>query len=248
MKLLISPKDVGEAREAINGGADIIDVKNPKEGSLGANFPWIIKEIEGITPKDREISAAIGDFPNIPGTASLAALGAAISGADYVKVGLYGLSSKEDAILLASSVVKSVKDYDKGIKVVVAGYADFYRINSINPMIIPEIGKKSGADIIMLDTAIKDGKKLFDHIPMDKLIDFVKDSHNYGISVALGGSLSGSDIEPLYQIGVDIIGIRGAACDGNDRLNGRIKAEMVRKLKERIPLSIKINKESPSKR
>jgi uncharacterized protein (UPF0264 family) len=39
--LLISPINTQEAREAINGGADIIDVKNPKEGSLGANFPWV---------------------------------------------------------------------------------------------------------------------------------------------------------------------------------------------------------------
>ena len=38
MKVLISPKDEFEATEAVNGGADIIDVKNPIEGSLGANF------------------------------------------------------------------------------------------------------------------------------------------------------------------------------------------------------------------
>lgn len=234
MKLLISPKDEEEATEAINGGADIIDVKNPKEGSLGANFPWIIKRIKKMTPNDREVSAAIGDFPNIPGTASLAALGAAMSGADYVKVGLYGLNSREDAILLASSVVKSIKDYDTGIKVVVAGYADFYRINSVNSTFIPEIGKTSGADFVMLDTAIKDDKNLYDHISMDKLRDFVEYSHKYGLSVAFGGSLSEKDIEPLHSIGVDVIGIRGAACEGNDRLSGRIKAERVKKLKEKI--------------
>ncbi len=37
MLLLISPIQK-EAQEAIEGGADIIDVKNPKEGSLRANF------------------------------------------------------------------------------------------------------------------------------------------------------------------------------------------------------------------
>lgn len=39
MKLLVSPINKEEAIAAYKGGADIIDVKNPKEGSLGANFP-----------------------------------------------------------------------------------------------------------------------------------------------------------------------------------------------------------------
>ncbi len=37
MKLLVSPYTVEEAGEVLKGRADIIDVKNPKEGSLGAN-------------------------------------------------------------------------------------------------------------------------------------------------------------------------------------------------------------------
>jgi len=36
--LLISPINTEEALEAIEGGADIVDVKNPKEGSLGASL------------------------------------------------------------------------------------------------------------------------------------------------------------------------------------------------------------------
>ncbi|GAI18919.1 unnamed protein product [marine sediment metagenome] len=40
--LLVSPRDINEALAAVRGGADILDIKNPEEGSLGANFPWII--------------------------------------------------------------------------------------------------------------------------------------------------------------------------------------------------------------
>lgn len=35
MKLLISIKDVDEAEDAVLGGADIIDIKDPTIGSLG---------------------------------------------------------------------------------------------------------------------------------------------------------------------------------------------------------------------
>lgn len=98
MLLLISPKNIEEAKEAIAGGAHIIDVKNPPEGSLGANFPWVIEEVKNITPKNLLVSATVGDVPYKPGTVSLAALGVAVSGADYIKVGLYGTKTYYEAV------------------------------------------------------------------------------------------------------------------------------------------------------
>ncbi len=105
MQLLVSPRDIPEARKSL--AADIIDVKKPSEGSLGANFPWVIREIKALSTKP--VSAAIGDFDYKPGGASLAAYGAACSGADYVKVGLM-FDGIEKASVLIESVVKAVKD------------------------------------------------------------------------------------------------------------------------------------------
>ena len=87
--MLISPADEKEAVEAIRGGAEIIDVKNPKEGALGANFPWVIKRIREITPRNIEVSCALGDVPNLPGAMSLAALGAATTGYIGDQHGIY---------------------------------------------------------------------------------------------------------------------------------------------------------------
>ena len=36
MKCLVSARNLDEVHTIIQGGADIIDLKNPKEGSLGA--------------------------------------------------------------------------------------------------------------------------------------------------------------------------------------------------------------------
>lgn len=55
MKLLVSPISVEEARIALEGGADIIDVKNPKEGSLGANFPDVIQSVKRAITKNKKI-------------------------------------------------------------------------------------------------------------------------------------------------------------------------------------------------
>jgi uncharacterized protein (UPF0264 family) len=47
MKVLVSPVSLEEARAvAAAGGTDIVDLKNPQEGSLGPSFPWIIGAVE----------------------------------------------------------------------------------------------------------------------------------------------------------------------------------------------------------
>src|SRR5215217_9198029 len=88
MRLLVSVTDVASAAVAVAAGADIVDVKNPAEGALGAPSPRVIEGVRAAVPAEVPVSAAIGDMPNLPGTAALAALGAARSGATFVKVGL----------------------------------------------------------------------------------------------------------------------------------------------------------------
>jgi uncharacterized protein (UPF0264 family) len=234
LKLLISPTDEEEALEAIAGGADIIDVKNPKEGALGASFPWVIKRIREITPKNIEVSCALGDVPNLPCAVSLAALGAATTGVDYVKVGLYGVKTKEDAVYLMQNVTKAIKDCNFSIKVVATGYADAERIGAVNPLFVPDIARKAEADIAMVDTAVKDGKPLFAFLTSDQLRSFVNAAHDYGLKAALAGSLRKEDLPAVYALGADVVGLRGAACTQGDRVGGRITRENVRVLVEAV--------------
>jgi uncharacterized protein (UPF0264 family) len=227
MKLLVSPINVQEAIISEQGGADIIDVKNPKEGSLGANFPWVIQEIRSHVKKP--LSATIGDFNYKPGTASLAALGAAASGAQYIKVGLYDIHTDAEAFDVMSSVVKAVKSFDKNRIVVASGYSDHSRINSIDPLRLPPIAKKAGCDVVMVDTGVKDGKSTFDFMDYATLKEFVDSAHANGVECALAGSIKFKDIELLKELKPDIIGVRGLVCGGNR--NDGIKPELIAKLK-----------------
>ena len=232
MKLLISPKNETEALEAIAGGADIIDVKNPKEGPLGANFPWVIKRIRQITPANIEVSCTLGEAPNLPGSMALAALGAATTGVTYIKVGLYGLKTPEEAVHLMRNITKAAKEYNPLIKVVASGYADAARISTVDPLLVPKIAHEAQADIAMLDTAIKDGKSLFNFLTETQLQQFVGTAHNYGLRAALAGSLQKEDLPAVCALGVDVVGLRGAACTLNDRVNGQITREKVQELAE----------------
>jgi uncharacterized protein (UPF0264 family) len=240
LKLLISPKNEQEAVEAIAGGADIIDVKNPKEGPLGANFPWIIKRIRQITPKNTEVSCTLGEVPNLPGSMALAALGAATTGVNYIKAGLYGLKTPEEAVYLMQSVSKAAKDYNPSIKVVASGYADAGRISTVDPLLVPKIAHETKADIAMIDTAIKDGKSLFSFLTKPQLRRFVVAAHNYGLKAALAGSLQKEDLPLVHALGADVVGLRGAACTLSDRVNGEITREKVRELVEVVKRAEKL--------
>jgi uncharacterized protein (UPF0264 family) len=229
VKLLISSVDEKEAAEAVAGGADIIDVKNPKEGALGASFPWTIKRIRKIA-RNVEVSCTLGDLPNLPGSVSLAALGAAATGVDYVKVGVGGVKIKEDAVYLLRNAVKAAKEHNSKIKIVAAGYADAKRVGSISPLLVPEIADEANADVAMVDTAIKDGGNLFTFLSEEQLRIIVDDTHDRGLEAALAGSLRKEQISNVYTLKADIIGLRGAACTNGDRMNGRITQENVNEL------------------
>lgn len=243
LKLLVSPMDEKEALEAIAGGADIVDVKNPKEGPLGASFPWVIKKIRDLTPKNIEVSCTIGDLPNLPGTASLAALGAATLGVNYIKAGLYDVKNKDDAVVLMRSVTKAVKMFDSSIKVVATGYADAADVDAVNPLLVPSIAHASNCDVAMIDTAVKDGKNLFDHLSSQQLQVFVDEAHSFNLKAALAGSIKKEHIPILHTLGADIIGVRGAACTNGDRKHGHITSQLVRDLTQTLQ-----NAENPNSR
>lgn len=236
MKLLISPFSIEEAKIAIKGAVDIIDVKNPNEGSLGANFPWVINHIRRLVHENghQEISATIGDIPNLPGTASLAALGAANCNVDYIKVGLKGPQTQEDAITLMKMVSRAVKDYKDSIKVVAAGYADFERFQTLSPLMLPKIARLTDTDVVMIDTGIKDGRSLFDFLSRAELQGFLDHAREVGIQTALAGSLKPSHIPSLRELNPSIIGIRGAVCEGYDRLKGKMQLSKINEFKTKI--------------
>ena len=220
MQLLVSPSTIDEAKRS--GAADIIDVKKPSEGSLGANFPWVIREIKSLSAKP--LSAAIGDFDYKPGGAALAAYGAACAGADYVKIGL-AFDGEEKARDVIGAVVRAVKDEFPKKYVVIAAYSDYQRMHSISPFKMAPIAAACGADVAMVDTGIKDRQSTFAFMNEDTLRSFTETNKELGLRTALAGALKFEDIDALKRINPDIIGVRGMVC-GGDR-NATIREDLI---------------------
>jgi len=229
MQVLISPISLEEAFAVVEGGADVVDIKNVKEGSLGASFPWIIREIvKSLAGRNVTFSATLGDLPFKPGTASLAALGACAAGARYVKAGLHGVSGLDEAVSMMTAVARSCREYDPSIVVVAAGYADYRRFGGISPQTLVAAASRAACDLVMVDTAFKDGQSLFDALGLNEITDFVGAAHAAGMKVALAGSVKLEHLQELHRIGPDVVGIRGAVCAGRDR-NTRIDPDLVRR-------------------
>jgi uncharacterized protein (UPF0264 family) len=225
MKLLVSVVDADEARAAAAAGADIVDVKNPAEGSLGAPSPAVIAAV--CAAVGQPVSAAIGDMPNLPGTAALAAAGAANSGATFVKVGLWGVSTEDDAVALLSAVRAAVPD----AVVVAAAYADARRVPHapLAPELLPRVARAAGVEVCLLDTAIKDGRGLLEWLSPEP---FVAEAHDLGLEVALAGALRAEDLPMIENTGADIAGVRSAACVGGR--SGSLDGALVGAMRERL--------------
>jgi uncharacterized protein (UPF0264 family) len=228
MRVLISPVSVEEARAVRAGGADIIDVKNVAEGSLGASFPRVIRAVaDAVGQPPVTISATLGDLPYKPGTAALAALGAVTSGARYVKAGLHGVADAAQAAEVMRAVCEACKDAERAVRVVAAGYADYRRFGGIAPDVVLEAATLAGCDGAMLDTAFKDGPTLFDALTEAELAAFVTRGRALGLEIALAGSVGVAHVDALRDLGTDIVGVRGAVCGAGDR-RGAIAVERVR--------------------
>src|SRR5262245_47167169 len=225
MRLLVSVVSAAEARVAADAGAHVIDVKDPSRGALGEAAPAVVRAVREATPPHLPVSAALGDGPFAPAVAAARAGESAASGAAFVKLGL-----RDTSLLEASASFRAARaSLPDGVRLVVAGFADFARAGAPRPHDLPELAAAVGAHGCLLDTAVKDGRGLFHWLGEPELGAFVEACRARGLFSALAGSLQAEDLARLAPIGPDLVGVRGAACVG-DRVGGSVDAERVRAL------------------
>src|ERR1700729_3254393 len=160
MRLLVSVVSAAEAQRALAGGADIIDVKDPREGALGAPAPRVLSEVVAAVGGAAPVSVALGDVPALPHTAALAARGAVACGARFVKVGLRGVADMDGAARLMSAVLEAV---GPGVAVIAAAYADAGALDppALAPGWLPAVVEWTGIAGALVDTFVKDGRGLY---------------------------------------------------------------------------------------
>ncbi len=229
MKLLISVTSALEAQAALQGGADIIDVKNPAEGALGAAAVVALRDVCALLSTGGTVSAALGESNSAPGILALAAYGAATLGARYVKLGLQ-MANPAEAIALLQLVQSALHLANPDCALIAVGYADAAEIGALSWQLLPEVAHAARIKGCLIDTALKDGRRLFDHCAEPALARWVAECREADLLCALAGSLGQTDLPALSRLNPDVAGFRGAACEG-DRVNGRVEARLVAALR-----------------
>ena len=202
-RMLASVANLAEARLAAACGVDIIDLKNPREGALGALSTRVVGEIVNTLDSAAPVSATIGDLPMQPETIIPAVGAMAATGVDYVKLGFFP-GGDWPAVLAGLRPMAA-----RGVKLVAVLFAD-------QPVELTWVAALADAGFAgaMLDTADK-GKgsltRLRDTAFLGSFVDIARWHH---LLCGLAGSLRSDDVVPLSALGPDYLGFRGALCGG----------------------------------
>jgi uncharacterized protein (UPF0264 family) len=222
MRMLVSVRDVPEALLAAHGGADFIDLKEPRDGALGglaiatiATIVRALREQHGQLARRLPISATIGDLPMSDLGAILERVDAvAACGVDYVKVGI-------ERVAQAAAVLEALAGSGHAIIPVFIGDRglDFEAVEHACALKLPAL---------MVDTADKLAGSLFDVLSDAELRRFVATVRASGALAGLAGALRHPQLAALHALGPDFAGFRSAVCAGDRR--GALDLERLRAL------------------
>lgn|SRR5262245_1232624 len=226
-RLLVSVSNEAEAAAALDGGADLIDAKDPANGALGAVSLTALEQIAAVVGGRRPLSAALGDAVDEQSVAA-DAHEFARRGCAFVKIGFPEMDADPRAGALLSAAVRGLEAVACGsCRVIAVAYADRCRPDSLR-LLIP-LAVRAAARGVLVDTSDKGGPGLLDLVGADRLAELIAEAHDAGLLIALAGRLGPDDLPLICHLGADVAGVRGAACDGGR--SGRVVATQVRTLK-----------------
>ena len=219
---LASVTDLQEARMAFNGGANIIDLKDPSRGALGAVCNDIQQAVTRFIDRRRPVSATVGDLPMSAEVIADAIRTTSANGVDFVKVGLFGPDPHADILNTLAAASQT------GIRVIAVLFIDQY-----SPLHLLEPLRAAGCSGVMLDTADKTSGGLLHHLDRETLTAFVHQGKKLGLLTGLAGSLQVTDIPLLSALTPDYLGFRTALCQGGIRTS-RLSATAIERVRAQL--------------
>lgn len=242
IKLLVSLVHPSECEALLRHPPDIIDIKNPSDGSLGMPDIETIKAIRARTT-GLPLSVAIGDARNDARFYGARAVAALNAGAEILKVGLFGFDSKTAKTEFLASLKTVIEDNGFSAPIVVAGYAD--RMDNEMLDDLTDTASSAGIAGCMLDTYEKRSGRLTDHLNITQLERFIGKCREKGLMSALAGGLNRDDAGWLLSLDAGVAGFRGAVALGErdepgidaERLTGLIDTFRAKPVQPALPFS-----------
>ena len=228
--LLVSVRDADEARLAIEAGVDLVDVKEPLRGPLGAADRRTIRQIVAAvagaaTAGPLPVSVALGELGQIDSSPALPAE----PGVRYAKIGLAGCARDSD---WQQRLREALGRLPSQIGRVAVAYADWTAAGAPPPDEILAAAAGEGCAAALVDTYDKSAGSLLDHWSRGQIAGFIAGARQRGMLAVVGGGLTRDGIAEIVSLGPDYVAVRGAACRGSR--SGTLDRQRMRRLVELI--------------
>lgn len=251
--VLVSVRNPEEAEEALAGGADLLDVKEPSRGSLGLADESVLRQIAEAFKQRAPLTAACGELLEIqelPDAQGFWAIKVGLSGCGCCAawperlVQLASAQSNADdspTLLRCPNVRATTKPswpasaaagHAPPLLVPVA-YADYNEAHSPSLEEVFATVLTLRWPAVMVDTWTKDGRCLFDFVSFGWLREWSGRLRHAGTMLGLAGSLKLEHARWIQDLNPMIVAFRGAACT-NQRRQGKVCRFLVRRLVEKI--------------
>jgi len=204
--MLASVNSLGEVNFILQTDVDIIDLKNPAQGALGALSTDLVSSIVKRVNQQKPVSATVGDLPMQPKVVFDAVSAMANTGVDYIKIGFFPDGDWQTTLSKLATISQ------QGHQLIAVLFAD----TTLDLDIISTL-KKAGFCGVMLDTMDKSKGSLLNVMPYSTIETFVKKAQAEQLLCGLAGSLKKTDIAQLLPLDSDYLGFRGALCTNNNR-------------------------------
>ncbi|MDA7978313.1 MAG: (5-formylfuran-3-yl)methyl phosphate synthase [Pirellulales bacterium] len=238
-RLLVSVRDAAEAQLALDAGVDVIDVKDPGQGSLGAATTATMQEIVEVVGNNVPCSAACGELADglTPGSAADSAileqsflhdsgrLGDFLArdpqefrpqlptpGFAFGKIGLSRCARIDHWRKLYQSWMAQLP---AGCQAVAVCYADAATAEAPEWALVLREAKRMGCAAILLDTFEKHQGGLLDLWRLGEVAAFIAAARATEMQSAISGSIDLGSVPALLELEPDFIAIRGAICVGD---------------------------------
>jgi (5-formylfuran-3-yl)methyl phosphate synthase len=219
--LLISVRDADEAATALAGGVDLLDIKEPARGALGAASPSVWREVLTVCEGRVPVSVALGELleNHAPTDHEL------LAQFQFAKIGLAGCGTQHGWYRQWSQVLHSLPPQVGPVAVI---YADWTACQAPPPSEIIQRATEIPCRAVLFDTFHKAGGNLLSYFPPRELAPWITQIRDAGLQVVLGGRLCEQSAAVACRLQPDYIAVRGAVCRGSR--NGPVDLQLVRTL------------------
>ena len=208
--LLVSVRDAAEALAALRGGAALIDVKEPRHGSLGAAAPEVWPQVRDAIPPQIPCSAALGELKDLT-PQQVALWRYSLAGYQFAKLGLAGCGKVSGWQSHWQSVLHELPPETRPVAVV---YADWQTAGAPSLDEILSAAIECSCSALLIDTFDKNSGTISAHFSFQEIEVLLIAARAANLTTVLAGSLTLELARKLLPLAPDYLAVRGAVCRG----------------------------------